>query len=91
MIVSAIGKKASPACNGDKPSTCCRYSELTNHIGNSAALNASTMPLADLRVLEIAWNGTSGAEAHFASITVNRPRMANPSTIGTSARKDSQP
>ena len=51
MIVSAIGRNAGPACSGESPSTCCRYSELTNHIGNSAALNSSTITLATLQRL----------------------------------------
>ena len=46
MIVSVIGRKMRPVCSGERPSTCCRYSELTNHIGNSAALNSSTIVLA---------------------------------------------
>src|SRR5262249_26914757 len=41
MIVSAIGRKVRPAWSGERPSTCCRYSELMYHMGNSAALNSS--------------------------------------------------
>ena len=46
MIVNVIGRKIRPVCSGDRPKTCCRYSELTNHIGKSAALNSKTMVLA---------------------------------------------
>ena len=69
MIVSVIGRNVRPVCSGDSPSTCCRYSELRNHIGNSAALNSSTILLATCSGLVSSLNGISGSEATRVSIT----------------------
>ena len=64
MIVNVIGRKIRPVCSGERPSTCCRYRELTNHIGNSAALNSSTIVLAVRSGLVSSLNGISGADAN---------------------------
>ena len=60
-ITTVIGRNTSPVLSGDRYSTCCRYSELTNHIGNSDALNSSTMLLAIRSGLVSSLNGISGA------------------------------
>ena len=91
MIVSAIGRNVRPACSGDRPSTCCRYSELTNHIGNSAALNSSTIVFALRSGLVSSLNGTRGAEAIRVSTTQNAASSAAPTMIGTSAADELQP
>ena len=91
MITSVIGRNMSPVCSGDRPSTCCRYSELTNHIGNSDALNSSTMLLAIRSGLVSSLNGISGSEATRVSITTNTASRAMPATIGPSAAAVLQP
>ena len=91
MIVSAIGRKVSPAWSGERPSTCCRYSELTYHIGKSAALNSSTMLLATCSGFVSALNGISGAAAKRVSMTTKSASSPTPTAIGTSAPGDLQP
>ncbi len=67
------------------------YSELTNHIGKSAALNSSTMLFAVFSCFVSALKGISGAEAKRVSITPNMPRSTTPSAIGPSALNEPQP
>ena len=83
MITTAIGKNARPALSGERPSTSCRYSELTNHIGNSAALKTNTIVFASASGLVIALNGTSGALAHRVSIRLNSTNSATAMITGT--------
>ena len=85
MIVRAMGRKVRPARSGDRPSTCCRYSELTYHMGNSAALNRITLVLAPFRGPLSCLNGISGALAIRASITVKATSRARPPRIGPRA------
>ena len=91
MIVNVIGRNIRPVSSGERPSTCCRYSELTNHIGNSAALKSSTMLLAVRSGLVSSLNGTSGAAATRVSITTNATSRTAPSAIGPSALNAPQP
>ena len=76
MITSVIGRKIRPVCSGERYSTCCRYSELTNHIGNSDALNSSTMLFAIRSGLVSSLKGISGSEARRTSITTNTTSSA---------------
>ena len=89
-IVSAIGRNTRPVVSGDRASTCCRYSEPMYHIGNSAALNSSTITLTTRSGLVNAFGGTSGAAARF-SITGKSVSRIVPTAIGTSACADPQP
>ena len=91
MIINVIGRKIRPVSSGERYSTCCRYSELTNHIGNSDALNSSTMLLATRSGLVSSLKGISGSEARRASITPNTASSARPATIGPSAANVSKP
>ncbi len=83
MMASAMGKNARPAFSGESPSTSWRYSELTNHIGNTAALNRNTIRFASESCLVIALNGMSGAFAQRASMTMNRASSATAMISGT--------
>ncbi len=61
------------------------------HIGNSAALNSSTIVLAFFSVWVSSLKGISGAFAMRASITPNATSIRIPSTIGPSASNVLQP
>jgi hypothetical protein len=91
MITNVIGRNTRPVSSGDRYSTCCRYRELTNHSGNSDALNSSTMLLATRSDLVSSLKGISGSEARRASITPNTASRTTPATIGPSAAGVSQP
>src|SRR5262249_344096 len=91
MIVKVIGKNARPALSGESPSTSCIYRELTNHNGNSAALNTNTMLFASARGLVIALNGTSGALAQRVSMMPNSTNSATAMMSGTKNSGEPQP
>ena len=84
-IVSVIGRNVSPAFSGDSPSTCCRYRELRYHIGNSAALNTTTIRFESCSVFVRSLNGISGSDANRVSITTNATSSTSPPMIGPSA------
>ena len=85
MIISARGRKVRPASSGDSPRTSWRYSELTYHMGNSAALNRITIPLATLSCRVSCLNGISGALANRISITLKAASNTRPTMIGIRA------
>ena len=89
-ITSAIGRNTRPVESGERSSTCCRYSELTNHIGKMAALNRRTIPLTARSCGVRAFGGTSGAGAR-RSTSGNRASSTFPIAIGTSAEAEPQP
>ncbi len=91
MITSVIGRKIRPVCSGESQSTCCRYRELTNHIGNSDALNSSTMLLAIRSGLVSSLKGISGSRAKRTSITPNTASTTRPAMIGPSAANVPRP
>ena len=91
MIVRAMGRKHSPASSGERPRTCWRYRELRNHIGNSAALNSTTIPLAVFSGLVSALKGMSGALAKRVSMSPNPASSTTPMRIGMIASGELQP
>ena len=62
-----------------------------NHIGNSAALNSSTIVLAARRSLVSSLKGMSGSAATRLSITPKATSSATPTAIGPRAANVSQP
>ena len=66
-MTSAGARKMRPVSIGDSDSTCCRYSEPMYHIGNSAALNSSTIRLTTFSGRVNAFSGSSGAAARVSN------------------------
>ena len=52
MIETVIGRNATPVSIGEKPSTCCRYSETKYHMANTLQPRKNTTMFAAVSVRE---------------------------------------
>ena len=80
MIANVIGRKLRPASIGEKPRTCCRYSDTKYHIANTEDPSRKTTRFAAVSVRdEKIRSGTSGRRA--------RRSMKTKATSSAAARR----
>ena len=91
-IASVMGRNASPASIGEKPSTSWRYSETKYHMANAAEPMKRTTRLAPLSARDAKIrSGTSGRSARRPSMKSEGASSARPTASSASVRAEPQP